>query len=214
MNHKILIIEDEKDMAQLMSWRLAQSKFESRLANDGLEGLKAIQEEEPDLILTDIVMPRMDGYTLCRRLQENGILSRIPVIVLTAFGQRAQDFKDMQIREFLIKPFDGQMLVEVIQRVLGEKPKEFQNLGCDAKGEIIAYDEEFIEKVLRTHPDVLVLDASRPGIPAEQMIRSLHSYVLLKDMVILFYLKNKKEKDKKTKWGVSGQEKENTTLRS
>src|SRR3989338_2224304 len=186
MNHKILIIEDEKDMAQLMSWRLAQSKFESRLANDGLEGLKAIQEEEPDLILTDIVMPRMDGYTLCRRLQENGILSRIPVIVLTAFGQRAQDFKDMQIREFLIKPFDGQMLVEVIQRVLGEKPKEipsdqkiktvllqdtkvepgveaafkeFQNLGCDAKGEIIAYDEEFIEKVLRTHPDVLVLDA-------------------------------------------------------
>jgi len=225
MSRKILIIEDEKEMAQLMSWGLAQSNFESRLAYDGLEGLKAIKEEEPDLILTDVVMPRMDGYTLCRRLQEDGTLARIPVIVLTAFADRAEDFRGIQIREFLPKPFDRQMLVDVIEKALGTTPtppkgpfktktvllqsnklepgvelalKQFKDIGCSAEVEIFSNGEKFVEKVLRVQPTVLILDASKPGTP--QLIRSLHSYVLLKDMTILFYTKIEKEESKAVSW--------------
>ena len=231
MSRKILIIEDERDMARLMSWGLVQSDFKTRLAFNGQEGLDAIREEEPDLILTDIVMPGMDGYTLCQRLQQQGILAKIPVIVLTAFANKAEDFKDLEIEEFLVKPFGSQQLIQVIERALGRKRRkaktvvlqeydagleatlqQFRGMGYEAKIEVLGNDPEFIEKVLRIQPAVLILDASRPGVPIDQLIRSLHSYVLLKDMAILFYFKEKDEAAEKHQGWFRRKSKENTKL--
>ncbi|MDP2653341.1 MAG: response regulator [Candidatus Omnitrophota bacterium] len=218
MKGKILIIDDEKEMAQFMSWRLARADFDSRLAFDGQDGLTMLEEEEPDLILTDIVMPKMDGYTLCKTLQERGTLSKIPVVVMTAYANRAEDFEGMGIQAFLVKPFDGQKLVDVIEQILDKKSraechkkvllqdgleagvplalKQFRELGYDAQVDVMKEEDNFIEEILRHHPDVLILDASRPGVPAHQIIHSLRSYVLLQDMTILFYLKNKGEEPK------------------
>jgi CheY-like chemotaxis protein len=232
MSRKILIIEDEREMARLMSWGLAQSDFKTRLAFNGQEGLDALKEEEPDLILTDIVMPGMDGYALCRRLQQNGILSRIPVIVLTAFANKAEEFKDFGIQEFLVKPFGGQQLVEVIERVLERSRHsqtktivlqdennealaalhQFRAMGHKAKIEAVHNDSEFIENVLRLQPAVLILDGSRKDVSTEQLIRSLHSYVILKDMVILFYFKNKDEELSKPKGWFKRKDKEKEAL--
>lgn len=221
MHRKILIIEDEKEMAQLMSWRLTQADFESRVAYDGRAGLTALNEEEPDLILTDIVMPGMDGHELCCQLQKKGVLSRIPVIVLTAFSNRIDDFHDIKIQEFLVKPVDSHKLIETIERVIKrtshwkktktillqgdpnpgieEAIQQFENMGYPVKVEFLTEDVN-IEQVLRTNPHLLILDASRPGVETDRIVRSLRSYVILKDMVILFYQKDKKEKKKPKGW--------------
>ncbi len=84
MAKKILIIDDEKDIADITAFKFKQKGFDVILAHGGKDGLKMAQSEGPDLILLDEKMPEMDGFQVCAALKADGELKAIPVIMFTA----------------------------------------------------------------------------------------------------------------------------------
>ena len=84
---RILVVDDNRSVVRLIEALLQKEGFEVLTAFDGLEGLQKAREEKPDLMILDIVMPRMDGYEVCRLLQDDHDTAAIPVLILTVKGQ-------------------------------------------------------------------------------------------------------------------------------
>lgn len=105
MTKKILVIEDEKDIASLVQDLLTKSGYEVVTAHDGQEGLKRLETFKPDLILLDVMMPKMSGYDVIRTLKQDETLRDIPVIVLTAKVLSYEAFKKEGVTDYLVKPF-------------------------------------------------------------------------------------------------------------
>jgi DNA-binding response OmpR family regulator len=84
---RIVIVDDNRSVVRIIQVLLQKEGFEVFTAFDGLEGLQKVREEKPDLIILDIVMPRMDGYEVCRLLQDDPDTATIPVLILTVKGQ-------------------------------------------------------------------------------------------------------------------------------
>ncbi len=125
---RILVVDDEAHIVQVLLLKLRNAGYEVLTAGDGEEGLDAAQTHRPDLIITDYQMPYMTGLELCRALAANPATAQIPVLMLTARGY-ALDADDLRIgkpgsppiiREVLSKPFSPRAIVEQIQRILGE----------------------------------------------------------------------------------------------
>lgn len=117
---KILVIDDEHDLVETLTFRLEAAGYEVVSAFDGQEGLKKVKEEKPDLILLDVMMPKMDGYQVCRMLKFDQKFKDIPIIMLTARGQ-LQDKnigKDVGANEYVTKPFESADLLERIKKLL------------------------------------------------------------------------------------------------
>ena len=113
MGKKILIIEDEAELVKLIDLRLKASNFDVIAAYDGEEGLKKAKDEKPDLILLDIIMPKIDGLVVCRRLKDDPETSKIPVIIITASGGKnlQQRSRDAGADDLVIKPFEAEDLL-------------------------------------------------------------------------------------------------------
>jgi CheY-like chemotaxis protein len=118
---KILIIEDEPDLVTVVKLRLEANGFEVLTAEDGEAGLRKIYEEKPDLILLDILMPKMDGYEVCRRLKNDPITAALPIVVITASGLKDVEEKSYQSgADFVMrKPFEASELLAKIDHYLG-----------------------------------------------------------------------------------------------
>lgn len=116
--HKILIVEDEANIRELVSYNLKQNDYQVTEAEDGLQGLDAAFREKPDLILLDIMMPGKNGFDVCKELRARG--SKVPVIMLTA---RTEDIDKVMGLEFgaddyITKPFSIHELMARIKAVL------------------------------------------------------------------------------------------------
>jgi len=117
---KILLVEDEKDMRYAVTIQLEASGYEVITASDGQEALDKAYKERPDLIILDLMLPKMDGYKVCRMLKFDTRYKGIPVIMFTA---RAQD-SDKKIGEevgsdaYVTKPFDPDVLLNKIRELL------------------------------------------------------------------------------------------------
>lgn len=121
---KIIIIDDEREFVEMLGLRLRRSGgYEVIPAFDGEEGLKAAQEQKPDLIMLDVMMPKMDGYEMLKRLKENEATKKIPVIVLTAStaSSTTDKFIALGVNDFVIKPFEAPALMAKIKKVLEAK---------------------------------------------------------------------------------------------
>lgn len=114
---KILIIEDEPNMLRLLSEHLAENGFSSLLARDGAAGLKKALKEKPDLILLDIIMPRMDGLTMLHKLRKDKWGAKVPVVILTNLSDGESVAAAMQagVYDFLVK--SDWHLDDVIQKI-------------------------------------------------------------------------------------------------
>ena len=101
----ILLVEDDEFLAELYATKLNLEGFEVLLAVDGEKGLKMIKEKSPDLILLDIILPKMDGFELLKILKKDGKLKRIPVILLTNLSQKDEVKKGLELgaQDYLIK---------------------------------------------------------------------------------------------------------------
>lgn len=110
---KILVAEDEKDIRQLIKTQLAAEGYEVLTAEDGMEALAMFQREQPDLALLDVMMPKMDGFTLLRKIRET---SEMPVIFVTARGEEMERVCGLSLGadDYLVKPFG---LAELSARV-------------------------------------------------------------------------------------------------
>jgi CheY-like chemotaxis protein len=121
-NHKprILVIDDEQAVIEAVRLKLIGFEFELISAGDGSEGLHKAHAEKPDLIILDIMLPKIDGYRLCRMLKFDEKYKKIPVIVLTAKSEDSdmEQAKKMGADAFLTKPFNGEDLKQTIQSLL------------------------------------------------------------------------------------------------
>ncbi|MBI4056357.1 MAG: response regulator [Elusimicrobia bacterium] len=116
---KILVVDDEKDVVTLIKFLLQKDGHEVIEASNGEEALQIISQTVPDLIILDVMMPIMDGYTFNTKLQENFSLRTIPVIILTARGQMKDLFQVApNVSAYIEKPFDPKHLRDLIQKTL------------------------------------------------------------------------------------------------
>lgn len=120
MPKRILIIESNAVFRKALRMRLESNGYETVDAESGLEGLNAVRKENPDLVITDIMLPGLDGHKVCRMIKFDRKLSRIPVIVLTSrdLDQDAEIAKQCGADAFILKTTRPPILLEVIRRLL------------------------------------------------------------------------------------------------
>lgn len=120
MKERILIVDDEPHIRRILTFLLQQRGFETLTAADGAEALDVARAQIPDLILLDLMMPRMDGFEVCAKLREEFSTSQIPVIMVTAKGEVADKVRGLQggANDYLTKPYDNKELIARVQNVL------------------------------------------------------------------------------------------------
>ncbi|MBI5150689.1 MAG: response regulator transcription factor [Candidatus Omnitrophica bacterium] len=124
--NKILIVEDDVNIATGLEDNLKMEGFRPVLAHDGEEALKKVKAERPDLIILDIMLPKLSGLEVCRRLKEQG--NKTPVIILSAMGQESDKVAGLELGadDYVTKPFSPRELVTRVKAVLRRlgTPKE------------------------------------------------------------------------------------------
>ena len=119
---KVMIVDDENDIVELIRFVLERDGHQVFSAKNGKEALEKVVDVNPDLIISDIMMPEMDGYTMNTRLQAMDETRSIPVIILTAKGQMRDLFVlGSNVVSFMEKPFDPKGLREKIKEILNTK---------------------------------------------------------------------------------------------
>ena len=122
---RILVVDDEPGIQATLRARLEANGYEVLLASDGESGLRRAREEKPDLILLDLMLPRRDGYSVCRLLKFDSRFHHIPIVMLTARAQeRDRDLGQKTGADaYITKPFDAAHMLDTIRRLLaGENP--------------------------------------------------------------------------------------------
>jgi DNA-binding response OmpR family regulator len=119
----ILAADDDEDILELVTFRLERSGYTVLQARDGEEAFQLAKEKKPDLAVLDVMMPKMDGFELTRRLRAEETTSRIPIILLTARAQDAdlQQGFDAGADDYIRKPFSPQELRARVQSILGRR---------------------------------------------------------------------------------------------
>jgi len=143
----LLIVEDNSDMRQYIR-SILNTEFNVLEATNGVIGLEITNRYQPDLIISDIMMPEMDGMEFCKRLKTNFSTSHIPIMLLTAKSSTDTQIESLHIGAdaFLVKPFDEELLKAVI-RNLSEKRKRFQlNFAENMDTETLNFDDESLDK--------------------------------------------------------------------
>lgn len=117
---KILIVEDEESLLKLESILLTSKGYQVRGVANGQAALDAIEEEHPDLVLLDIMLPEIDGFEICRRIKANPETKDIPVVMLTAKKSREDMARGEEVGAdwYITKPFKSAMVIETIQRFI------------------------------------------------------------------------------------------------
>lgn len=120
MKKKILIADDNPDNVELLRKRLSSQGYETAAAFDGEEALQAILKETPDLLILDVMMPKMDGYEVLQRLRQNDDYRNLPVIMLTAKKEIPDKLKGLDIGadDYITKPFNPQELLARVKSLL------------------------------------------------------------------------------------------------
>jgi len=120
---KILIVEDEQIIIDLLQKKITEEGYEVFIAKDGEEGLKAMRETKPDLVLLDIVMPKMGGLEVMEEAQKEPELKKIPIIVISNSGQPVELDRAQKLgaRDWLIKTeFDPEEVIDKIIKQIGK----------------------------------------------------------------------------------------------
>ena len=119
MPKKILAVDDEKHIVRLVQVNLERAGYTVVTANDGKEALQKVEEENPDLVVLDVMMPYMDGFEVLQNLRRSPNTRDIPVIMLTAKAQDADVFKGWQsgVDCYLTKPFNPMELLSFVKRI-------------------------------------------------------------------------------------------------
>lgn len=155
MAKTILVVEDDKDILNLIDWHLRAEGYETKTAEDGILGFELAKREKPDLIILDLMLPSMDGLTICKHLKKNEATEHIPVIMLTAKGEEVDRVVGFELGadDYMVKPFSPRELllrIKAITRRTGaavEKPMVIRhnNLVIDPEKHIVSIGEDTLE---------------------------------------------------------------------
>lgn len=117
---RLLVVDDEQDLAEMIKFRLEANGYEILLAHDGQSALETARKEKPDLIILDLMLPKMDGYKVCGLLKNDARYAGIPIIIFTAKGQE-DDMKlgqEVGANAYLTKPFEPEALLSKIKELV------------------------------------------------------------------------------------------------
>ena len=116
-NEKILVVDDDINICELLRLYLTKEGYQVTTANDGEEGLAQFGQTKPDMVLLDVMMPRLDGLEVCRRIRKQG---NTPVMMLTAKGETFDKVLGLELGadDYMVKPFDAKEVVARIKAVL------------------------------------------------------------------------------------------------
>jgi DNA-binding response OmpR family regulator len=121
MAKRILIVDDEVQLVEMVKMRLEAAGYETISAYDGQDGFDKAKKDKPDLIILDLMLPKMDGYKVCGLLKNDARYSKIPIIMFTARVQEEDVImgKDLGAEEYVTKPFDAKILLLKIKELSG-----------------------------------------------------------------------------------------------
>jgi two-component system phosphate regulon response regulator PhoB len=125
-HEKILIVEDEEEIRELVAYNLVKQGYKVTPADSGEEGLRQVRSERPDLIVLDLMLPGVDGLEVCRTLKRDPDTETIPLVMLTAKGEEADIVSGLELGadDYLTKPFSPRVLLARIRAVLRRKSDE------------------------------------------------------------------------------------------
>ncbi len=116
----VLIVDDSPMIREMVSGHLTQHGFKVEEANDGADAVEKIQAKQPDLIVTDVVMPRMNGYELCRWIKNNAQTKNLPVVMCTTKSEEFDKYWGMKqgADAYITKPYQPPELLNIVQQLL------------------------------------------------------------------------------------------------
>lgn len=117
---KILIVDDEPDIVETLKFLLESENFEVLIAHDGEEALKKAKENKPDLMILDVMLPKINGYKVCRLLKFDSKYKHIPILMVTARSQEEDKIigEETGADEYITKPFDINEIIEKVNYYL------------------------------------------------------------------------------------------------
>lgn len=122
MSKKILAVDDENDVLLIIKTALVSEGYTVFTAANGADALVLVEEKKPDLLILDLMMPEMDGFTVVDKMKEKTSSSNIPVIILTGLSERKKikELLDKGIKYYIIKPFEYQDLISKVKLAIEE----------------------------------------------------------------------------------------------
>jgi DNA-binding response OmpR family regulator len=129
MTKKIAVVDDEADICHMLKLTLESRNFRVVTAGDGKAGKELVEMENPDLLICDIKMPRMNGYELISELQQSHRYSRLPIIVLTSLTEGSakpdEDWREsLNVAGFISKPFEPKDVIACVERIFETCPQD------------------------------------------------------------------------------------------
>ena len=215
-NKRILVVDDEVDLAQLVSFQFKAKGFEVQTAGDGVEALGKVHEFKPDLVILDMNMPRTGGIEFYNKICGSNGRPLYPVLVLTARSNVKGLFEDLDIDGFMIKPFDIEQLVHEAELIIKKKgqaapqgmagfpqrarricivehdQKMFDQLGSlflNADYTVIPAKSgtAALEKMMNNVPDVALIHLGLPDVPGDMVILKLNRMAKTMDVKFVLY---------------------------
>ncbi|WP_323592988.1 response regulator transcription factor [Aliarcobacter butzleri] len=174
---KVLIVEDEIKLANLIKASIKELFFKVNIAKDGIEGLKKFQSFKPDIIISDITMPNLDGLEMSQRIREE---SNIPIVILSAYSQKEKLLKaiDLGINKYFIKPFDIEEFLEYLKNLSKniKKIKTYKlkdNFVFDNNSVCLYKDEILINLTKREREFLNILIKNKNSLVKKEDIKTL-----------------------------------------
>ena len=187
---KILVVDDDEAINELIKVNLELSGYDVISAFDGIQGFTLAKQELPDLIILDIMMPDVDGYTVAKRVRENETTKEIPILMLTAMGQLEDKVKgfDIGVDDYLVKPFEMEELkvrVRALLKRINAIPESLATKDILTVGDITllpeVYSVKIIDKTAKLTPiefDILNLLVQNHDcmVPSSKILQDIWGY--------------------------------------
>lgn len=175
---RVLIIEDDKDIVELVRYNLANEGFQVSAAYDGSTGLSTVKKSPPDLLILDLMLPKLTGLDICREVRRDDALNRLPILMLTARGDEADRVVGLEMGadDYVTKPFSPRELLARIRAILrrakekgnetkvlriGDLTIDFSRIEVAVKDkpvELTAKEFELLKTLAQAHERVLSRD--------------------------------------------------------
>ena len=204
MSYKILVVEDDNQIQELIVEFLSSQDYIVETANDGVEGYEKFKEGEYDLVILDVMMPRLDGHSLCKMIKS--VDKEVSVIFLTALGDEENEIKgfDLKADDYISKPFSFNILIKRVEAVLRRKNREkveeevlrFEGLKLELQTFKSYVEGEEIELTLKEFNILKLMISSYPTVVSrEKLIEKIWGYDYFGDTrVIDAHMKNIRKK--------------------
>ena len=200
---KILVVEDEKDIQNIIKAFLENAEYKVETADDGLDAINLIQNNNYDLILLDIMLPKVDGFTICEMIRKN---SNVPIIILTALTDEESQLKgfDKLADDYITKPFSMPILLKHVEAILrridnykeNESILKYKNIILNTENYEVYVDNQKVTLTFREY-EILKLFLENQGkvFTRDNILNSIWNYDYFgDDKIVNTHIKNIRKK--------------------